>query len=564
MNATMLKVLFLCSVLFLCARLNAQVENVPLEDEVYGFLKKLSVKKIIGSIDDDNPNLSTFEVSQLLKTALKKSKQLSEVERKLISKFRVKYDYEYMNSENSYQLIGSENGFKRSTYDFLRNKEGYLFTYRTDNVSFFSRLSAQGLVTGELSGQNKYSSRVYNVSLNLKGTLFNNLGYKFGFESGGIAGNTSLAYKTFRRVFLGTEKQDISGGKYKNKFTFINGYLKYEILPSENMKLSVQLGREKIKYGLGYSQGLIFSGNHADMDFIKFNFKYGLFNFSSLTASTNENFIKDNEPFTKYIAMNRAKFSLNDLFDIGIGEVIVYSRPFELAYLNPLMFYKFAEFSLQDRDNGFMFFDLQTHFIKDLQFQATYLMDENIIFDNPFDFSRSTNKVALQVGMFSYEPFGIPDLSFFTEYTLIRPYVYSHRSNKSTFTARGHIIGNEIGPNADQILFNSEYYLFDNFIIKAQYSRTRKGKNIVDENGNMIKNVGGDVYVPLNEALDPKVAPFLDGIRANRDELSLSVKYEPLLNIRLELNCIFTKYSEPELNINTSDSFAYMKIGVGI
>lgn len=90
MNATMLKVLFLCSVLFLCTRLNAQVENVPLEDEVYGFLKKLSVKKIIGSIDDDNPNLSTFEVSQLLKTALKKSKQLSEVERKLISKIQSK------------------------------------------------------------------------------------------------------------------------------------------------------------------------------------------------------------------------------------------------------------------------------------------------------------------------------------------------------------------------------------------------------------------------------------------------------------------------------------------
>lgn len=52
------------------------------------------------------------------------------------------------------------------------------------------------------------------------------------------------------------------------------------------MDLSFQIGREQLKYGLGYSKRLSLSGDAPNMNFLKFNFKYGIINYSSIFAST--------------------------------------------------------------------------------------------------------------------------------------------------------------------------------------------------------------------------------------------------------------------------------------
>ncbi|MDZ7764289.1 MAG: hypothetical protein U5K00_07650 [Melioribacteraceae bacterium] len=50
------------------------------------------------------------------------------------------------------------------------------------------------------------------------------------------------------------------------------------------------------------------------MDFIKFNFKYGILNFTSIHASTVGDFSTEHEErYTKYFAMNRFKFTFEEL-----------------------------------------------------------------------------------------------------------------------------------------------------------------------------------------------------------------------------------------------------------
>ena len=41
--------------------INAQIENVPLTDPVYNFLKEMRVKRIITDYNDDDPNMSRFQ-----------------------------------------------------------------------------------------------------------------------------------------------------------------------------------------------------------------------------------------------------------------------------------------------------------------------------------------------------------------------------------------------------------------------------------------------------------------------------------------------------------------------
>ena len=105
---------------------------------------------------------------------------------------------------------------------------------------------------------------------------------------------------------------------------------------------------------------------------------------------------------------------------------------------------------LQDRDNGTVYLDLQTNFIKNLELQGTFFLDENIL-SHLQDLSLYSNKTAYQVGAFWYSPFNVNDLSLVLEYTKIRPYVYSHTNPKDSYTSFGQNLGHRIGPNSDEL-----------------------------------------------------------------------------------------------------------------
>jgi hypothetical protein len=292
------------------------------------------------------------------------------------------------------------------------------------------------------------------------------------------------------------------------------------------------------------------------MDFFKLNFRYGVLHFSSVFASTVGEFdFKREKRFSKFWAAHRIKFSFPKVLDVGIGESIVYAeRGIELGYLNPLGFMRFVENSLQDRDNGTFFIDLQTHFIKNLQLQGTIFLDENVVFDltrlNTF-----INKTAYQIGAFAYEPLGLNDLALEFEYTKIRPYVYSHKNPKNSITAYGVILGHEIGPNADQIHSRISYNANEWLTFNAGYQKVRSGENIVDEDGNVIRNVGGDVFLPYRGEIDVEETFFLDGIRINSHRLLLSTRLEPIRDIALSINYEYQK--EDNLTEGNSESIHY-------
>jgi hypothetical protein len=295
------------------------------------------------------------------------------------------------------------------------------------------------------------------------------------------------------------------------------------------MNLSIQLGREPKTAGYGYSNKLMLSGYNPVMDFLQFNFSYGILHYTSIHASTVGKFNQDpSKRYTKYWAFNRLKISFENLFDIGIGESIVYSgRGLELAYLTPFAFYKFIEHSLQDRDNGNLYLDIQTSFIKNLELQATFFLDENILF-NWGELNKYINKTAYQVGAFWYQPFSVNNLSLIFEYTRIRPFVYTHTNFKNTYTAWEVILGHPIGPNSDEIFTKAAYNFNDWIRMTLKYRYIRSGENVYDDEGNLIKNVGGDVFLPYGPGSESEDAPFLDGIRVDNNIFEAGLRIEPI------------------------------------
>lgn len=344
---------------------------------------------------------------------------------------------------------------------------------------------------------------------------------------GGAAGNKQVAElidPRIKQTFKWVEDAENIGN-----YEFVDGYIKYLTNPVDDMNLFIEIGREYKTVGYGYGSKLVLSGDSPPLDFIEFGLNYGIASFSSIHGSTVGDFSYNmDERYTKYWAFNRLKFSFENLFDIGIGENIIYSgRGFELGYASPLAFYKFVEMELQDRDNANLYFDIQTSFIPNLELQGTFFLDENIL-SNLQNFDSYKNKTAYQLGIFWYEALSLNDLSMKLEYTKIRPFVYTHVNAQNTYSSWGTNLGHPIGPNADEIFSELAYNLNDWMRVTLNYRFVRKGENLYNEQGNLIKNVGGDINVSTGPNPEFENAYFLDGERFNQNIFQVGFRIEPI------------------------------------
>jgi len=507
-------------------KLFAQIENVQLQHPVYTFLKEMYVKGLVDYIKEDDPVMSRFEIINLLKQIKSDHYLLSKTERKLVYKYLEEFS-DHLKLDNSTQLFNPDEDFVSGLSDVFSQKVKYLYGYKEEGNNIFLEGLGHFYHGQRFSPTPTNNADLYDIGFRMRGTIFNKLGYNLTVIKGGASGNNSIA-ETIEPKLLSNYKW-VEALENIGNYGFNYGYLKFYTSPMNKMDLSVQLGREDISFGYGYGSKLVLSGDNPTLDFIKFNFDYGVIHFTSLHASTVGNFSYDiSQRYTKYFALNRLKLSFKNLFDFGIGETMIYSgRGIELGYLSPLAFYKFIEMDLQDRDNGTLWMDFQTNFWRNIQLQATFFLDENIL-SNLQDLERYTNKTAYQLNAFWYSPLNIDDVSLILEYTKIRPYVYTHRDPKNTYTAFGANLGHRIGPNSDELMFRTNYNFNDRIRFTGEFRFVRSGKNIYDDNGNLVKNVGGDIFLSHPDIIENTSAKFLDGERINTSHFILGVRIEPI------------------------------------
>jgi len=535
----------------------SQVENVQITHGVYTFLKEMKVKGILDFIREDDPVLSRLEVKKMLDDIESNKSILSETESKILNKYLIEFS-DNINDTISTQLFNSKNGFFTDLDQMITNKVKYLYAYQEPENNVYFEWLGHFYHGQDFSQNNAVNSNLYDIGFRIRGTVLNHLGYNLTVIKGGVSGNKSFAEIIEPRLL--TNFKWIEDIENIGNYDFTYGYLKYLAKPYKDMKISVQLGREDVSLGYGYGSKLVLSGDNPTMDFLKFNFDYGIISYSSLHASTAGYFsFNMDERYTKYFAYNHLKLKFKNLFDVGIGEGVIYSgRGIEFAYLSPVGFYKFIEMETQDKDNGNLYFDLQTKFMKNLELQATFLLDENIL-SNLADLEKYTNKTAYQVGAFWYQPVGINDLSLIVEYTKIRPYVYTHFNIKNNYTAYGTNLGHRIGPNSDELMLRSNYNFNEWIRFTAEYRYQREGNNVYADDGTLIKNVGGDVALTHGYVVPTNRAYFLDGEKVDTQYLILGARIEPIRDFIFDITYNYSKTNNTTKNVSTDLSYALLK-----
>lgn len=537
----------------------SQVENVPTTNPVYNFLKRMEVKGMIERYHDAIIPLPRRQVADFLLQLKQKEAELTPVERNILQDLFIEFHYDVSGSTVGFHsLVGSAEPTLGATIEeFFSNREKFLYTYADTNLSFF----VDGLLTWDarrstgdaLGGAN---AAFVQFGGRIRGTVYHRLGYYLQATNAQFYGERDV----LRRDKLLSQAYTLNVSDTKN-FDFVEGYARYDA-----DILSLQVGRERLLWGTGYGDKMILSDNPRVFDFIRADAEYKSLKYTfvhawllgkrdttgfSLPSDPSLRFV---EPINadKYFASHRLEFSFPSLFDVGFQEMVIYSnRAPDLAYLNPITLIESAQRSREERDNVLWSFDIQTHFLKGLEFHGSVVFDD-INFPK-WGTNSVQNKNAFQVGALAVDPPGISNTSLSVEYTFVEPYTFSHsRSRDDDYGSGGRILGHHIGPNSDSWFFRLDYLFNHRLSTSVRFEIQREGDNIYKAD-TLVQNVGGDFLQPHRSKKDSDMKEFLGGNLVRTYRLQAFATYEIVNEIFLDLRYEMMRRKDTLADTQTTD-----------
>jgi len=523
-----------------------QIETIPADHDVYPFLKNMFIRGALANYDDVILPMSRSQIVAYLKEIETNSNLLSETEKELLCRMEVK-----MGAKSG----GPVSYFNNFPSGFFSNYKEYnqkhLYFYQDSNANF--NVDVFGDLTYLYSQKLKDYSFLFNVGGQLYGSYSDWLGFLVEGSNGTQFHNRQVAELDPRVKTSFSFNQ--TGLDF---FDFTQGYIRLE-----KDDVSLQLGRERILWGNGYISKMILSQNPPLFDFLRFHIKYKALRYDFLHAWLVQPFettfidsLTGNirEKGSKYLAISRLGISPVPELKLGITQMIIYAnRPFEAAYLNPFLFWESAQRSLGDLDNSFLALDATYKVASGVEGSASIIFDD-ILYSALFKgkFNQVDNRSAWQAGVIFTNPVLPVNMTLKAEYLQIRPYTFSHPDlgESLTYTNNSYMLGTNLQPNSTSFSTEISYLFPGQWKLGITYSHVLHGNNYYDSKGNLIKNVGGNIFENLT-IYDSRTAALLDGKLEKRDIFTIKIQNEILYGIYLDL--IFNSSHLQSETVNSSE-----------
>jgi hypothetical protein len=532
--------------LFFATSVFAQVGIVKVGHPVYRFLSRMENLHIINNYDEFQLPKTRKQISKLLTIIEKNRSALNATDKYILNDFLIEFEFDLKNTSKNYSSF-----FNSSlNYSLFNENERFTYFYINKDFNLFSNISLNNNFLYEIPEDNKETRNVYLIKYGgeLRVSFLNNLGFSIYGSNGTFFGSKQLAqtYGSLKYNFkFNYDKLDEGGVDF---FDETEGYFlgDWDIF-------NVKIGRDRINLGYGQLKTLI--GNNApSFDYISMNLNYHIFNFSYFHGKILGNQTRFSDPqqglinsiTDKYLAYHRVGFDFGKHFSINFGEMIIYSnRSIDFSYLNPFNYYKSVEHANQDRDNSMLFLDFENNSFNQIKFFGTLLIDD--VDFGKLGTSFFGNQALLELG-FKAIPFyqKIP-IEFEFQYIRIDPYVYTHRIHDNNYTHNGFGLSDIYNPNSEIFSIAFKYPITHRIMTDASFNYTTHGANISDINGNVIKNVGGDINLGHREQ-DSDKASFLDGQKVYIKRMNLGILYEPFNNYYIGLNITYLNSTSKDSN----------------
>lgn len=371
----------------------------------------------------------------------------------------------------------------------------------------------------------------------------------------------AVPYEGFWKTY-----KDPTGTSITNGVDFLTarGYIAFDIIKKY---VSLQFGYDKNAYGVGY-RSLQLSDFANNYTFLKLNTKIWKFNYSNLytqmfseSSGTNRLYPK------KYVMFHHLSLNLTDNLNVGFFESIAYGRDdlyrddtFELAYLNPIIFYRSLEQNMGSQDNSIAGIDFKWNFLKQFQLYGQLVIDELVISEVRAGNGWWANKQAWQLGFKYIDVLNIPNLDLQVELNTVRPFTYTHfdKPRLSNYTHFSQPLAHPLGANFREILAILRYQPIPKLSLTAKIFSTKMGR---DWDG---KNWGSDILLD-NTTKELEYGNRVgQGVATNLTFIDLTASYQLKHNLFIDLKQVIRNQQTDFANRNYNTNYTALSLRLNI
>ena len=259
----------------------------------------------------------------------------------------------------------------------------------------------------------------------------------------------------------------------------------------------------------------------------------------------------------KYGTFHRLALDLPGRVQIELFETIVFAPDttganrrtgFDLAYFNPVIFYRAVEHDLGSPDNALLGGGISWIATPGVQVYGQLILDELKISEIRNDWWG--NKWGYVLGLFLVDPgYGetrLRDFDLRVEYARQRPYLYGHRTEATAFVHYGDLLGHPAGPNTSDLAVFVNYRPWPRVLASLDLAVTRRGR---DPDGLYwgANPLGG--YRTRDTSRDHRTTT-LQGVRQNLLLVEARVGYEVLPELFLEAALLAESVDDAERGLD--------------
>ncbi len=515
--AVFLILLIPCAILraqVLTPRPHVGVEQVPIGDDVYAFLRHLSVRGVIEGYSESQLPLSEYDIAQFLHQA--EAGKLSGAEFELLHKYLKTYTHE---PRDVVTMFSSRDATPLFWNGIFTDSDKYLYRWMSDSTN--SDLFVHGVAS--IEGRHKSSPTTASVILlnyggRFSGTLDGHVGYFMQTTNGQKYGDSALVL------------EDPLLSKNRNLALYTHQFFDYTTaeLAYNNDWFTGKIARESLAIGGGYqNDNILLSPNVTPYDFLSLAAHIGPVRYQAMYASLVADTVIGSDFPLKSLAMHDLTVGIGRDFEFGFTDMMVFSRRLEIAYLNPFSFLKSVEEQSADQnhDNGLLGTHLRWRIAPGFEVRGQGLLDD--LLASKIGTGWAQNKWAWQFGGMWAGAFGVRDLDVSAEWIRVEPYTYSHWESTNRFSNSGSLLGAQIGPNATSYWSAARWVPSPKWTFTLDAQLMERGENVYDSTGRLLYNAGADWTIPTDSTSNLTQTNLLNGRRVNILTLTATVEFEP-------------------------------------
>lgn len=268
----------------------------------------------------------------------------------------------------------------------------------------------------------------------------------------------------------------------------------------------------------------------------------------------------------KYGAFHYLSWDISKRVNLGFFEAVIWegkdtagNRGFDISYLNPVIFLRPVEFSRGSPDNSLLGLSLRVKVGKKTSLYGQLLIDDMIWSevtkgishrfnkwihpgDSVLPYGHWANKQAWQVGVKSYDMFGLENFSGLLECNFARPYTYAHRRPMQNYGHYNEPLAHPAGANFWETSAFL-WYSYKRWFFEGHFNYISTGLDTANS------DFGQDIYKPVWDVYEAEtnnipVQQYYNtigqGIKTRIGYYSVNVSY--LLNPKNHLRFVMGYY----------------------